>query len=50
MSAPSASWESTLERVKELPTLNNVCTILRYVGKYNIRVLENRRNERAVDS
>ena len=24
MSAPSASWESTLLRVKELPTLNNV--------------------------
>lgn len=24
MSAPSASWENTLERVKELPTLNKV--------------------------
>ena len=24
MSAPSASWENTLLRVKELPTLNNV--------------------------
>ena len=34
MSAPSASWESTLQRVKELPTLNNVYLYL-YLTRRN---------------